>query len=169
VPFDLLVIGSSSGHTHLLHQILENVPADFPAPVAVVQHRLVGSDDTLAHALQRATRLRVVEAEDKLPLETGCLYLAPADYHLLIEDGHCALSTEPPVRLARPSIDVLFESAADAYGCRLAALLLSNAGQDGTHGLAAIRAQGGIILDQELRSSEGTKFLLSRLEVQHEC
>lgn len=166
MPIELLVIGSSSGHTHWLHQTLETLPADFPAPIAVVQHRLVGSDNTLAHALQRATRLRVVEAEDKLPLEAGCLYLAPADYHLLIEDGHCALSTAPPVRLARPSIDVLFESAADAYGCRLAALLLTGDDQDGRHGLAAIRAQSGIILNQELRSSAGTKFLMSMIEEQ---
>lgn len=145
--FDLLVIGATPAYTHLLPQLLSSLPADFPLPVAAVQHRLLGDEGVLAHFLQRSSRLRVVEAEDKQPLRAGCIYLAPADYHLLIENGHCALSTEGPVWLVRPSIDVLFESAADAYGRRLVAVLLADGkrNQDGMYGLVAIRNAGGLI------------------------
>jgi two-component system, chemotaxis family, protein-glutamate methylesterase/glutaminase len=146
VSFDLFVIGSTSACTHLLPQLLNSLPPGFHLPIAAVQHRVLGDGGALARFLQQNTPLTVVEAEDKQPLQAGCIYLAPADYHLLIETGHCALSTEGPVRLARPSIDVLFESAADAYGCRLIGVLLAdgNGNQDGMHGLAAIREQGGL-------------------------
>jgi two-component system chemotaxis response regulator CheB len=146
VTFELLVIGSTSACTHLLPSLLNSLPADFPLPVAVVQHRVLSDGGALVRFLQGSTALTVVEAEDKQPLHGGGVCLAPADYHLLIEEGHCALSTEGPVRLARPSIDVLFESAADAYGDRLIGLLLAdgNGQQDGRHGLAAIREQGGV-------------------------
>jgi two-component system chemotaxis response regulator CheB len=146
VRSDLLVIGSTSACTHLLPPLLESLPAAFPLPIVAVQHRLLGDGGTLVRFLQRSSALTVVEAEDKQRLQPGCIYLAPADYHLLVEGEHCALSTEGPVRRARPSIDVLFESAADAYGCRLIGVLLAdgNGGQDGMHGLAAIRALGGL-------------------------
>jgi two-component system, chemotaxis family, protein-glutamate methylesterase/glutaminase len=155
VPFDLLVIGSSASCSHLLPQLLQTLPAGFPVPVVVAQHRLVGDKQALTHFLQRSTSLTVMETEDKQPLEAGYIYLAPADYHLLVEDGHCALSTEPPVWFARPSIDVLFESAADAYGERLAAVLLTDDNQDGVRGLAAVRDLGGVTVAPALADREG--------------
>jgi two-component system chemotaxis response regulator CheB len=164
VRSDLLVIGSTSACTHLLLSLLNSLPANFPLPVATVQHRVLGDGGALARFLQQSTLLTVLEAEDKQPLQAGCIYLAPADYHLLIEAGHCALSTEGPVRLARPSIDVLFESAADAYQCRLIGVLLAegNGNQDGRHGLAAIQEQGGLTLAPTLAGAkdEGSESMV---------
>ena len=93
----------------------------------------------LAHLLQGHTRRLVCEADDKTPLEPDHVYLAPPDYHLLVEDGHLALSTDAPVQYARPSIDVLFESAADAYGERAVGVVLTGANDDGAAGLARIK------------------------------
>src|SRR5438046_815995 len=107
----LVVVGASLGGLEALRTLLGGLPPDFPAPVAVAQHRR-GRDGPLRNILQEHSALPVVEAEDKLWVETGRVYLAPPDYHLLVEPGHFALSTEGPVTYARPSIDVLFESAA---------------------------------------------------------
>lgn len=99
--------------------------------------------------LQQQSLLPVVEAEDKQAIVPGQVYLAPADYHLLVEPGHFALSTEAPVTFARPSIDVLFESAADAYGERVIGVILTGASHDGAQGLAKIVSNGGLAIVQE--------------------
>ncbi len=118
MPSGIVVIGASLGGLHAVETLLRSLPADFPRPVAIVQHREAGSDDRLGDLLQSHTALPVGEAEDKETIVPGRVYLAPADYHLLIENGDFALSTEPPVWCARPSIDVLFESAAEARARR---------------------------------------------------
>jgi two-component system chemotaxis response regulator CheB len=97
----------------------------------------------------------VVEAEDKMALEAGIVYLAPADYHLLVEErGRLALSVDPPVRSARPSIDVLFETAADAYGAALLGVLLTGASADGADGLARVKALGGRAIVEDPSTAE---------------
>jgi two-component system, chemotaxis family, protein-glutamate methylesterase/glutaminase len=154
VAFELIVVGASLGGLHALEYLFAALPSSFVVPLAVVQHRHRDSDSTLRVVLQRASALPIYEAEDKQPIEPGTIYLAPADYHLLVERGSFALSTEGPVLHARPSIDVLFESAADAYGDRLLGVILTGASADGAQGLAIIKARGGCAIVQEPSSAE---------------
>lgn len=153
---ELIAIGTSLGGLNALSTLLAALPEALPVPIVIVQHRAVSNDGAgLADLLQQQTPLKVVEAEDKIPVEPGTVYLAPADYHLLVESrGMLALSTDGPVRAARPSIDVFFETAADAYGPALLGVLLTGASADGAQGLAAIKAQGGRAIVQDPATAE---------------
>jgi two-component system chemotaxis response regulator CheB len=154
-PPGLIVIGASLGGLRALSTLLGALPAGFPVPLVVVQHRAITPDSGLEAILQDRTALRIVEAEDKMPLEPGTVYVAPSDYHLLVETrGELALSTDPPIRAARPSIDVLFETAADAYGEALIAVLLTGASADGANGLAAVKAGGGRAIVEDPDTAE---------------
>ncbi|HEY9231648.1 MAG TPA: chemotaxis protein CheB, partial [Blastocatellia bacterium] len=130
MTYELIVAGASLGGFDALAVLLGGLSEGFPLPLAVVQHRSVDSDELLSTLLQRVCRLPVAEVEDKQPMLPGMVYIAPADYHLLVERDHFALSVDHRVQFARPSIDVLFESAADAYRERLVAILLSGANED---------------------------------------
>lgn len=145
----LIVMGASLGGMSALKTILQGLAANFPAPIAVVQHRHKASDNVMVHALQVSSALSIREVEDKDEVLPGWVYLAPANYHLLVEATHFVLSTDEPVCYARPSIDVLFESAAEAYAERTIGVILTGANQDGAIGAAAIKAQGGTIIVQE--------------------
>jgi two-component system chemotaxis response regulator CheB len=147
MAFELVVIGTSLGGLHALETILRGLPREFPLPVVIVQHRSKETID-LAALLQRYSLLPVREVEDKEEIQPGWVYLAPADYHLLVEDGHFALSLEAPVWFARPSIDILFESVAEAYPDRVVGVILTGASQDGAGGLAKIKAAGGLAVVQ---------------------
>jgi two-component system chemotaxis response regulator CheB len=115
----------------------------------VVVHLPPDTRNVIAELLSPKCRIRVREAEDKEPLESGTAYVAPADYHLLVEhDGSLSLSSEEPVRFSRPSIDVLFETAADAFGSALIGIVLTGANDDGSRGLKAVIDAGGIGLVQ---------------------
>lgn len=146
---ELVVMGASLGGLAALDTILGNLPASFAAPMAIVQHRRADADSRLERLLAVRTSLAVREAEDKDPLCPGTVYLAPADYHLLVERGHLALSVDGPVSFSRPSIDVLFESAADAYGPALVGVLLTASSEDGAAGIAAVAAHGGVTVVQD--------------------
>lgn len=150
----IVVVGTSLGGLRALKTLLGGLPADFQTPVAIVQHRHAGSDDRLSEPLQRRTVLPVAEAEDKEVIVPGHVYLAPANYHLLVEEGSFALSTDSAVCHARPSIDVLFESAANAYGARAIGVILTGASQDGADGLAAIERHGGVAVVQDPATAE---------------
>jgi two-component system, chemotaxis family, protein-glutamate methylesterase/glutaminase len=155
MPYDFVVIGASLGGLHAISALLSHLPADFSVPVAVAQHRAAVPDDDLASIWQRSTRLSVHDAVDKASIEPSHVYVAPADYHLLVESRALfALSTDPPVLWARPSIDVLFESAAEAFGEKLIGVILTGASADGSHGLKAIRERGGCALVQDPRTAE---------------
>lgn len=154
MPYRLVSIGASLGGLRALETLLQALPPDFPIPIAVVLHRRPGSDGALRSILQRYTRLRVREPNDKEPIERGRLYIAPPDYHLLVEGNSFALSTEGPVSFARPSIDVLLESSADAYGPELVAVVLTGANHDGAAGAARVKAQGGVLLVQHPDTAE---------------
>lgn len=152
---ELIAIGTSLGGLNALIALLHSLPESLSIPVVVVQHRAANADGSLAELLQQHTTLVVVEAEDKVPLAPGTVYLAPPDYHLLVEEpGMLALSTEGPVRSARPSIDVLFETAADAYGPALLGILLTGASADGAGGVAQIKARGGRVVVQDPSTAE---------------
>jgi two-component system chemotaxis response regulator CheB len=150
VGSDLVVVGASWGGLEALGRLLSDLPGEFVPPVVIAQHRHPDAQrGTLAELLQRQTRRPVVEAEDKLTIELRHVYVAPPDYHLLVERGSLALSLDDRVSYARPSIDVLFESAADAYGNRVIGIILTGANDDGARGLARIKEVGGVALIQD--------------------
>ena len=156
MPYDFVVIGASLGGLEAVSTLLRHLGPEFSVPTAIAQHRAaVAADGELSAIWQRATTLTVGDAEDKEPIERGRVYIAPADYHLLVESREqFALSTDAPVLWARPSIDVLFESAADVYGDSLIGVLLTGASADGSQGLKAIRDRGGCALVQEPSTAE---------------
>lgn len=155
VPYEAVVIGVSAGGLDALRTILPKLPEKFPVPVVVVQHRGAGSDAFFAEYLDQRCAVLVKEAGEKEEAAAGTVYLAPADYHLLLEDDRTfSLTLESRVRFSRPSIDVLFESAADVYGARLIGIVLTGANDDGSRGLAAIKKRGGLTVVQDPATAE---------------
>jgi two-component system chemotaxis response regulator CheB len=152
--FELVVVGTSTGGLHALTQVLAKLPASYRLPILIVQHRSKDSDERLSSVLSVVSKLPVYEPDDKQDLVGPGVYLGPPDYHLLVEQDSIALSTEEPVGYSRPSIDVLFESAAYAYGSSVIGVLLTGANQDGTRGLQAIKSQGGYVIVQDPDSAE---------------
>jgi two-component system, chemotaxis family, protein-glutamate methylesterase/glutaminase len=153
IDVGLIVIGTSAGGLHALGVLLGGLPATLETPIVIVQHRAPDSHD-LAAVLQDSTKLIVEEAEDKVMLEKGHVYIAPPDYHVLVSTGELSLTTDAPVRFSRPSIDVLFESAAEAYGRGLVAVVLTGANQDGCRGAQRVAALGGRVIVQDPTTAE---------------
>jgi two-component system, chemotaxis family, protein-glutamate methylesterase/glutaminase len=135
---------------------LSGLPREFRPPIVIVQHRGKTADDALVELLRKQTPLPVSEPNDKELLEARHVYIAPADYHLLVEPKSLALSTEAPVNYARPSIDVLFESAAETHGSGVIGVVLTGANEDGATGAARIKQRGGVVLVQDVASAEAT-------------
>jgi two-component system chemotaxis response regulator CheB len=148
VAYDIVVIGTSWGGFAALCELVAGLADGFGLPIVVVQHRQKGSDDSLATLLQDHTPLRVCEVEDKSPIVGGTLFVAPPDYHLLIDDRVFSLSIEAPVRFSRPSIDLTFASAADSFAERAVGVVLTGANADGARGLRRIADRGGLALVQ---------------------
>jgi len=140
---EIIVVGTSWGGLSALNQLIAGLPRDFGIPFVAVQHRHRESSSILATLLQDRTPLCVCEVEDKAPIVAGNVYVAPADYHLLIEPGYFSLSTDEPVAYSRPSIDVTFVSAADTYGDKAVGVVLTGANADGSRGLKRIADRGG--------------------------
>jgi two-component system chemotaxis response regulator CheB len=159
----IVVIGTSIGGLKALETLLGDLGGQFPVPIAIVQHRGKSSNDALVKILQQYTLLTVKEAEDKERLCPSTVYLAPADYHLLIERGSCALSLEAPSNYARPSVDILFDSAADAYGPGVIAVVLTGGNADGAQGAARIKESGGIVVVQDANECENSAMPLATM------
>jgi two-component system, chemotaxis family, protein-glutamate methylesterase/glutaminase len=144
IPAEAIVIGASAGALEALSVILPSLPADYSLPIVVVVHVPPDKKSILAEIFQAKCHIRVREAEDKEPISGGTAYFAPPDYHLLVETNrNLSLSDDEPVLYSRPSLDVLFDSAADAYGPSLIAIVLTGANQDGAKGLKAVVEAGG--------------------------
>jgi two-component system, chemotaxis family, protein-glutamate methylesterase/glutaminase len=139
----LVVVGASWGGLHALTTIVRALPHTFAAPVLVVQHRSKDAAGLLAELLQDVTHMRVLEVEDKEPLCAAHVYVAPPDYHVLVDEGHFALSTDAAVRFSRPSIDVSLASAADTFAERAVGVVLTGANEDGARGLRRVVDRGG--------------------------
>jgi two-component system chemotaxis response regulator CheB len=152
--YQVILIGTSWGGLAALRTIVTGLPAEFPIPVVIVQHRHRDSDTMLAQFLQGHTRLDVCEVEDKQPVETGNVYIAPANYHLYIERGFFSLSIDAPVRYSRPSIDVAMMSAADAYGHNGVGIVLTGANADGSAGLRRMADSGALTVVQDPATAE---------------
>jgi two-component system chemotaxis response regulator CheB len=144
VAYEIVVVGTSWGGLSALRELIVGLPGSLGLPLVVVQHRHRQSDHLLTTLLQDETTLCVCEVEDKAPMTAGNVYFAPADYHLLVENGFFSLSTDEPVRFSRPSIDVTFQSAADAYGAKAVGVVLTGANADGAQGLRRIVSRGGL-------------------------
>lgn len=154
VGYDIVVVGTSWGGLAALRTLVSGLPADFMMAVTLVQHRHKDSDHLLRVLLQERSALEVCEIEDKMPIEHGRIYVAPPDYHTLVEPGHFSLSTEAPVRYSRPSIDVTFSSAADSYAHRTVGVVLTGANADGSAGLRQISDRGGMVIVQDPAQAE---------------
>ena len=149
-PKGAVIIGASAGALEALSSILPDLPGAAAYPIFVVVHLPPNKRSVLAEIFDKKCRLRAVEAEDKEPVEAGVIYFAPPNYHLLLEGRtHIALSSEEEVLFSRPSIDVAFESAADAWGNRLTAVVLTGANQDGAQGLQSVARAGGTAIVQD--------------------
>jgi two-component system, chemotaxis family, protein-glutamate methylesterase/glutaminase len=148
-PTEAIVIGASAGALEALSALLPALPSQYALPVIVVVHVPPDKKSVLAELFRAKCRIKVQEAEDKEPITGGTIYFAPPDYHLLVEkDKTLSLSSDEPVLFSRPSIDVLFESAADAYGPALTCIVLSGANQDGANGAKAVSGAGGTVIVQ---------------------
>ncbi|MEJ7765196.1 MAG: chemotaxis protein CheB [Acidimicrobiales bacterium] len=150
---DLVVVGCSWGGLAAAGCLLAVLPPSFAVPVVIVQHRSE-AESALSELLGRQTARPVAEPDDKEELRDGWVYVAPPGYHLLLDSTRFSLATEAPVRYSRPSIDVLFESAAGAFGSRMAGVVLTGANDDGAAGLARVAAAGGLALVQDPSTAE---------------
>jgi two-component system chemotaxis response regulator CheB len=155
-PTTIVAIGASLGGLMACRRVLWPLPRTFPAAVLIAQHRQADGEALLAGLLSSADSMPVIEPDDKAPLVAGQVYVAPGNYHLLVERGaqSIALSTDPPVRFARPSIDVLFESVAAGVGRRAVGVVLTGASDDGARGAVAIKRAGGRVIVQSPESAE---------------
>lgn len=152
--FEAVVIGASAGGLDVFMRIFKKFDKDFPVPVIVVQHLHADSDGAMIEILDRISKLKIKEADEKEITKAGYVYFAPANYHLLIEkDYTLSLSIDAKVNYSRPAIDVLFESAADVYGASLVGVLLTGANSDGAKGLMKIKNAGGITMVQNPESA----------------
>jgi two-component system chemotaxis response regulator CheB len=163
--FQIVVIGTSWGGLSALTAVVSTLPSTFALPLVVVQHRSPDAVGFLAELLQSRTKLCVVEVDDKHPIAAGHVYVAPANYHLLIERGFFSLTTDAPVRYSRPSIDVTFGSAADEYGRDTIGIVLTGANEDGALGLRRIADRGGYTIVQDPETAESATMPRSALRL----
>lgn len=153
-PCDAMVIGGSAGSLDVLLKVLPELNVNLSFPIIIVVHRKNGADSLLPALLSGRTNLKVKEAEEKEPLLAGHIYVAPSDYHLLIENNRTfSLDYSEKVNYSRPSIDVTFESAASVYREKVVCMLLSGSNADGVKGLKVVKAFGGIAAIQDPRSA----------------
>jgi two-component system, chemotaxis family, protein-glutamate methylesterase/glutaminase len=161
---DAIVMGASAGGIEALLTLLPGLSAAFRIPIFIVLHLSRDRPSLLPQIFLQKCAVPVCEAGDKEPVRPGTVYFAPPDYHLLIDEGpSLALSADEPVNYSRPSIDVLFESAADVYGARLLGIILTGANEDGAEGLAAIHAAGGVTIVQQPLSAQVKQMVAAAL------
>lgn len=168
VPLEAVVIGASAGGVGALLKLLPGLPRRYAPAVVAVLHVPENRQSQLAGVFAQRMALPVREAADKEPLTSGTLYFAGSGYHLSVEDDRCfSLSCEAPLNFARPSIDILMESAADAYGPALLGILLTGANHDGAAGMAAIGRAGGLTVVQDPDEAEVATMPREALRVRH--
>jgi two-component system chemotaxis response regulator CheB len=153
--YDAIVIGASAGGLHVLISILTPLPPSYPIPVIVVQHRAKDERSLLEEVMQHKCHIGIKQADEKEEIQPGFVYFAPPNYHLLVEsNGTFSLSSDDPVNFSRPSIDVLFETAADVFKKKLLGIILTGANKDGAEGMIKISASGGTTIAQQPGTAE---------------
>lgn len=169
--YEALVVGTSAGGMRALKEIISGIGNSFRLPMIIVQHLHANSDSFLAHYLNSLSSFTVKEAEDKEKILEGTGYLAPANYHLLIEyDRTLSLNTDERINYSRPSIDVLFTSAADVYSSKLIGMILTGANNDGVHGMMKIKKAGGLTIVQDPQNAEADympRAVIQEVSVDH--
>jgi len=161
---EALVVGASAGAVEALNQLLPAVPKTARIPVVVVVHLPASRPSLLPEVFAPRCAARVREPEDKEPVTAGSIWFAPSNYHLLLEaDRTFAFSTDLPVNFSRPSIDVLFESAADVFGAALGCIVLTGANEDGAHGASVVRRRGGLVIVQDPSTAEAKQMPLAAI------
>ncbi len=164
MQYEAIVIGVSSGGMTALKFIFSALPANFSIPIIIVQHISVHSDNEWINLLNDKSNLAIKEADEKEKITTGNVYIAPSNYHLMIErDKTFSLSIDERVNFARPSIDVLFESAAEAYKNKLIGIVLTGSNSDGTKGIMRIKANGGLAIIQDPKTAESSTMPASAI------
>jgi two-component system, chemotaxis family, protein-glutamate methylesterase/glutaminase len=162
---EAIVIGASAGGVEAFGLILPSLPVKFRPSLLIVLHLPRERPSLLVEIYEKRCALPIREADDKEPIEPGTVYFAPPDYHMLVErNRQIALSTDEPVHFSRPSVDVLFESAADVYGNRLLGVILTGANEDGAAGLHAIHRAGGVTVVQQPNSAKVPLMVVSALQ-----
>ena len=157
--YKLVVIGVSTGGLKAIKAVLSVLPSGFALSIIIVMHRHKETDGYLERSLNDECNMHVKQADEKEEIRAGIVYVAPPNYHLLIEDdGTFSMSIEGPVNYARPSVDVAFESAAEVYREGLIGIILTGANQDGSRGLKKIKEAGGLAIVQTLETSEATEM-----------
>lgn len=152
---DALIIGGSAGSLDVLLKVLPTIDADILFPIVIVVHRKQGTDSLLPDLLSSRTSLQVKEADEKEKLTAGLIYIAPSDYHLLVErDSTFSLDYSEKINYSRPSIDVTFQTAAEVYKEKLVCLLLSGSNSDGVNGLKSVKEWGGTALIQDPKTAQ---------------
>lgn len=152
---EAFIIGGSAGSLDVLLKVLPQINATIKFPIVIVIHRKHGTDSLLPELLSSRTKLRVKEVDEKEPLNAGTIYIAPSDYHLLIEqDRTFSLDYSEKINYSRPAIDVTFQTAAEVYKEKLACLLLSGSNSDGVNGLKTVKLWGGTALIQDPKTAQ---------------
>jgi two-component system chemotaxis response regulator CheB len=155
MKYEAIVIGVSSGGMITLNTILRHLPSDFALSIIIVQHQHPESDDFIAKFLDARCSLTVKQADEKESILPGVIYITPPNYHLMIEEDRTfSLTIDKRVHYARPSIDILFETAADVFGEKLVGIILTGANEDGNHGLRKIKESGGLTIVQDPDTAE---------------
>ena len=153
--YKIVVIGASTGGTKAIKTLLSVLPLKMDLSIIIVMHRHKDTDGYLEQSLKNKCKIHVKQADEKEKIEMGVVYVAPPNYHLLIEDdGTFSMSVEGVVNNARPSVDVFFESAAEVYGEGLIGVILTGANRDGSQGLKKIKEAGGLVIVQTPETSE---------------
>ncbi len=164
--YKAIVIGASTGGFYALKRLITALPGGFEFPILIVQHISSNSDNFMARYLDGISKLTVKEADEKEAILPGTVYIAPPNYHMLVEENFTiGLSTEEKIRYARPSIDVLFESAVYAYGNQLIGIVLTGANNDGSEGLLAIKKAGGLTIVQTPGQAEADMMPQSAIDL----
>lgn len=168
---EAVVIGGSAGSLEVLLQMLPVIDTSIPFPIVIVIHRKNGSESLLSDLLRSRTKMKVKEVDEKIPLEAGTVYIAPSDYHTLIEnDKTFSLDYSEKVNFSRPSIDVTFQSAAEVYRSKLVCILLSGSNADGVDGLRSVKAWGGIAVVQDPKNAQVPympEYALKNVNIDH--
>lgn len=165
--YKAIVIGTSAGGLFAISTLLEKLPQNYSAPIIIVQHRSKEPTSLLEEILQSKCNIKIKQADEKEKIEKGIVYIAPPDYHLLIEnDFTFSLSADEPVNFSRPSIDVLFESAASVYKDKLVGIILTGTNNDGALGIKAIAENNGLVIVQNPKEAQFPAMPLASIHTQ---
>jgi two-component system, chemotaxis family, protein-glutamate methylesterase/glutaminase len=163
--YKAIVIGGSAGSFPVITKLLTDLRQDFHLPIILCLHRLKHIREGFDDVLNMKSKIKVIEPEDKTKLRAGYIYLAPANYHILIDNFHnISLNIDEPVKFSRPSIDVLFETAANVFKDKLVGIILSGANSDGGHGIRMVKYHGGLTIVQDPNEASIKAMPLAAIE-----